>query len=149
MSTEAALTFCHKPFAALTLDELYDVLWLRDIVFVVGQGITAESEIDGADRACTHVIGRDASGQVVATARLFLDRTPVKVGRIAVRTDLQRAGRGSQLMAYVNGLLGDRPGIMSAQAHLDAWYTRMGWQRVGDVYEEAHILHVTMIRNAA
>ena len=45
MNTELNLT--HKPFAALTLDELYDLLWLRDVVFVVGQGITAESEVDG------------------------------------------------------------------------------------------------------
>ncbi len=146
MNTELNLT--HKPFAALTLDELYDLLWLRDVVFVVGQGITAESEVDGEDRACTHVIGRDATGKIVATARLFEGKTPVKVGRIAVHTDLQRGGLGSALMAYVNGILGDRPGIMSAQAHLDAWYTRMGWQRVGDVYEEANIAHVKMIRNA-
>ena len=141
------LTFTHKPFAELTLDELYDVLWLRDIVFVVGQGITAECEVDGEDRACTHVIGRDAQGKVVATARLFLHKSPVKVGRVAVHTDLQRGGHGSALMQYVNDVVGDRPAAMSAQAHLEPWYARMGWQRVGDVYDEANIPHVKMIRN--
>ena len=143
-----ALTFTHKPFAELTLDELYDLLWLRDIVFVVGQGITAESEVDGEDRACTHVIGRDDAGRIVATARLFLGKAPIKVGRVAVLTDLQRSGRGTALMSYVNGIVGDRPAAMSAQAHLEAWYTRVGWQRVGDVYDEANIPHVKMIRNA-
>ena len=147
MNTE--LMFSHKPFAELTLDELYDLLWLRDIVFVVGQGITAESEVDGYDRQCTHVIGRDASGKIVATARLFMGKTPVKVGRVAVHTDLQRGGHGSALMAYVNDLIGNRAAAMSAQAHLEAWYTRMGWQRVGNVYEEADLPHVKMIRNAA
>ncbi len=141
------LQFSHKPFAELTLDELYDVMWLRDIVFVVGQKITAESEIDGEDRACTHVIGRDANGRVVATARLFLGKSPVKVGRVAVHTDLQRGGYGTALMAYVNGIIGDRPAAMSAQAHLEAWYTRVGWQREGDVYEEATIPHLKMTRN--
>jgi ElaA protein len=145
MNTE--LNFTHKPFAELTLDELYDLLWLRDVVFVVGQGITAESEVDGYDRQCTHVIGRDASGKIVATARIFMAKEPVKVGRVAVHTDLQRSGLGSALMAYVNDIIGDRPAAMSAQAHLEAWYTRVGWQREGDVYEEANILHLKMTRN--
>lgn len=148
MNTEPKhLTFAHKPFAELTLTELYELLWLRDIVFVVGQQITAECEVDGHDPECEHVIGRDASGKIVATARLFLGKNPVKVGRVAVHTDLQRSGLGSELMAYVNGILGDRPGLMSAQAHLGPWYTRMGWQQVGDVYEEARIPHIKMIRN--
>ena len=52
--------------------------------------------------------------------------------------------------ALVEGqrIIGDRPAAMSAQAHLEAWYTRVGWQRVGDVYDEANIPHVKMIRNA-
>lgn len=140
------LVFDHRPFAALTLDELYAILWLRDIVFVVGQKITDECEVDGLDPQCTHVLGRNAAGEVVATARLFLGHDPVKVGRVAVRTDLQRSGAGSRLMAYVNGVIGDRPGKMSAQAHLEPWYARMGWTRVGEVYLEAGILHCTMVR---
>ena len=145
MSTEV-LHFTHRRFDELTRDELYALLWLRDIVFVVGQKITAECEVDGLDPQCTHIIGRNAAGDVVATARLFLDHDPVKVGRVAVRTDLQKFGYGSQLMAYVNGVVGERPGKMSAQAHLEPWYTRMGWRRVGEVYEEAEIPHVRMVR---
>lgn len=153
MSTErpsrapSGLTLCHKPFAALTLDELYALLWLRDIVFVVGQKITAECEVDGEDPQCEHVVGRDASGAIVATARLFLGKTPIKVGRIAVHTDLQRGGLGSVLMRYVNDLIGDRPAVMSAQAHLEPWYVRMGWRRRGEIYSEAEIPHCEMTRN--
>ena len=35
---------------------------------------------------------------------------------------------------------------LHAQAHLEAWYTGLGWTRVGEVYEEAEIPHVTMTR---
>lgn len=142
-----SLNFTHKSFAELTLDELYELLWLRDVVFVVGQGITAESEVDGHDRECTHVIGRDEAGKIVATARLFLHKSPVKVGRVAVQTDLQRGGLGTALMEYVNEIIGERPAAMSAQAHLEAWYARVGWRREGDVYEEAKIPHLKMTRN--
>lgn len=143
------VTFTHKPFAALTLRELYELLVLRDLVFVVGQKITAEPEVDGHDPECVHVLGRDETGAMVATARLFLGHDPVKVGRVAVRTDRQRTGLGRQLMAHVHDILGDRPGAMSAQAHLGPWYTSLGWQQVGDVYVEAEIPHVKMVRPGA
>ncbi len=141
-----AMQFSDKPFGDLTLLELYALLWLRDEVFVVGQKITAESEVDGQDPDCTHVIGRDDSGQVVATARLFLGVSPVKVGRVAVHPRLQGQGVGTQLMLYVNALIGERPAAMSAQAHLERWYASVGWRRVGDVYSEAEIDHVKMVR---
>ncbi len=147
-SIKLAVQFTHKAFVDLTLQELYDLMCLRDLVFVVGQKVTAEPEVDGLDPQCIHVLGRDAQGQMVATARLFWQQSPVMVGRVAVLTELQRAGVGSELMHYVNGLLGDRPGAMHAQAHLEAWYTLMGWQRHGDVFVEAEIDHVHMTRRA-
>jgi ElaA protein len=82
----------------------------------------------------------------VATARLFLGKTPVKVGRVAVRTDLQRLGLGRELMGHVHDILGDRPGAMSAQAHLGPWYTSLGWRQIGEVYTEAEIPHIRMVR---
>jgi ElaA protein len=140
------LTLTHKAFADLTLLELYELLVLRDLVFVVGQKITAEPEVDGHDPECVHVLGRDETGALVATARLFLGKTPVKVGRVAVRTDLQRLGLGRELMRHVHEILGDRPGAMSAQAHLGPWYTSLGWRQIGAVYPEAEIPHIRMVR---
>ena len=138
--------FSHKAFADLELRELYDLLALRDRVFVVGQRITAEPEVDGLDPRAVHVLGRDEAGRMVATARLFFDARPVKVGRIAVDQHLQRQGLGSQLMLYVHQVLGDRPAAMSAQAHLEPWYASLGWKREGDLYVEADIPHVRMTR---
>jgi len=143
------LHFALKRFDDLTLRELYDVLWLRDAVFVVGQKITAECEVDGSDPQCSHVLGRDEGGRIVATARLFLGETPIKVGRIGVHPDLQRQGLGTALMQFIAEVLGDRPAIMSAQAHLTAWYTSLGWQPLGSVYSEAGIPHQRMTRGPA
>ena len=138
--------FSAKPFDDLSLRELYALLWLRDEVFVVGQKITAECEVDGEDPECTHVIGRDGDGKVVATARLFLGKSPIKVGRVAVHPQLQGLGVGTDLMHYVNHLIGDRAAAMSAQAHLERWYASVGWRRIGEVYTEAEIDHVKMVR---
>jgi ElaA protein len=144
--TTSPVTFSHRPFDDLTLRELHDVLRLRDEVFVVGQKITCEAEVDGLDPECVHVLGRDESGGMVATARLFLEKDPVKVGRIAVLTALQRHGVGTRLMDYVHDVLGPRRAVMSAQAYLRPWYERLGWRVEGGVYDEAGIPHLFMRR---
>jgi ElaA protein len=147
--TSPAVTFQHRAFDDLTLRELHDLFHLRDEVFVVGQKITCESEVDGHDPECVHVIGRDAAGRTVATARLFLGKDPVKVGRIAVHPTLQRRGVGTLLMRYVHGVLGDRPAMMSAQAYLRLWYEGLGWRTTRGPYDEAGIPHLEMTRHQA
>lgn len=148
------LAFTAKPFAALTLGEFHALVRLREEVFVVGQRITTEAEIDGLDPQCVHVLGRDPAGEVVATARLFTAARPVKVGRICVALPCQRRGLGSALMRYVHTLLdarppGERAGVMSAQAHLVPWYEQLGWTAEGPVYDECGIPHRRLRRPAS
>lgn len=143
------ITFQHRPFDELSIRELHDIMWLRNVVFVVGQKITSEPEVDGLDPECTHVFGADEYGKIVAVTRLFLDEDPVKVGRIAVDRELQATGIGTQMMHYVNDVLCDRSAVMSAQHHLCNWYTSVGWIAVGPVYDEAGIPHSKMVRGLA
>ncbi|MBM4341772.1 MAG: GNAT family N-acetyltransferase [Deltaproteobacteria bacterium] len=140
------LHFDHKRFEDLGLRELYAILQLRDEVFVVGQKITAEPEVDGLDPQCVHVMGRNAAGRLVATARLFVDEQPIVVGRVAVAISAQRRGVGTQLMRYVHTVLCDRPARLSAQAHLESWYAALGWIAYGEPYFEANIPHIGMKR---
>ncbi len=146
MAGRVPLTFELKPFAALSLGELHDLVRLREEVFVVGQRITAEAEFDGRDPEAHHVLGRDAHGTLLATARLFLSAAPVKVGRICVETRLQRTGLGTALMAFVHQALAGRAAAMSAQAHLQAWYERLGWSAQGPLYDECGIPHRRLTR---
>ncbi len=136
------------PFHALSLQALYDILHLRDLVFVVGQKITCEPEVDGLDPRAMHVEVHDAHGALVATARVFIQEAPIIVGRVATRPDLQRSGVGTWMMTQLGEWLGDRPALLHAQAHLEPWYARLGWQRCSDVYLEAQIPHVSMRRPA-
>lgn len=140
------MTFELKHFDALTTRELYDVLWLRDLVFVVGQKITSEPEVDGLDPECHHAMLR-VDHRVVGTARVFADRHPIVVGRVAVHGEFQGKGLGTALMQDVQQWIGDRPAELHAQAHLQDWYTSLGWRRIGDVFIEAEIPHVTMRLN--
>ncbi len=132
-----------KHYDQLTKDELYRIVVLRNLVFVVGQGITVEPEVDGRDPECAHAMLWE-DGELVGTARLFVDEEPVVVGRVAVHPDRQRQGLGSVLMEAVQEYLGARSAELHAQAHLEAWYARLGWTRTGEPFEEAEIPHVMM-----
>ncbi|TVQ96351.1 MAG: GNAT family N-acetyltransferase [Deltaproteobacteria bacterium] len=132
------------PFDALTRHELYAILHLRDLVFVVGQGITAVPEVDGLDPECVHMMLEDEHGRLLGTARCFADRTPVSVGRVAIHPDHQRRGLGTVLMRAVQEWLDGRDAELHAQAHLEDWYASLGWVRDGASFLEARIPHVTM-----
>lgn len=138
------LSFSIKPYEELSKDELYEILWLRDVVFVVGQKITAVSEIDGEDPRCSHAM-LYLGDRLVGTARIFEERSPMVIGRVAIHTDYQGQGLGSELMREVQQHLGDRASLLHAQAHLERWYTHLGWRREGDEFMEAEIPHVSMV----
>ena len=80
----------------------------------------------------------------MGTARVFFDREPIIVGRVAVATGRQRGGIGTEMMRAIGSAIGDRPAELHAQAHLEAWYHRLGWRTRGERYMEAGIPHVTM-----
>ena len=86
------MEFVYKRYEDMTRDELHDVFWLRNVVFVCGQKITAEPEIDGLDPECSHAMLYADDGRLVGTARVFDRRSPQVVGRVAVHTDLQGQG---------------------------------------------------------
>lgn len=132
-----------KSFRELDLDELYDLLVLRNLVFVVGQKITAEAEVDGQDRECLHAILR-VGGVIVGTARIESKEEYFKVGRVCVTPGRQGEGLGTELMKGIQYFLGEQRAALHAQAHLQAWYERLGWIRVGEEFQEAEIPHVKM-----
>ncbi len=139
------LRIVFKPYDALTKSELYECLWLRDRVFVVGQKITAISEIDGEDPDWHHLLAYQGDA-MVGYARLKWDQDPVKVGRIAIDTNRQGQGLGTMLMHEIHRVLGDRPGFMHAQAYLRDWYETLGWRVCGAAFDEADIEHLPMER---
>ncbi len=146
MPDENKLTCSIKDFHDLTLMELYNIMHLRDVVFVVGQKITAECEVDGEDPKCSHLL-LYLEDTLIGTARLFLEESPISVGRIAIHTDQQGKGYGTRLMEFIADFLGERNATMHAQAHLETWYASLGWKRVGEEFMEAEIVHVKMTKN--
>jgi YbgC/YbaW family acyl-CoA thioester hydrolase len=123
---------------------------IRREVFIDEQHIPADMEWDSADATCLHAIARNRFGRALATGRM-LEHVPgvAKIGRMAVL----RSMRGGQLGRQVLDALmaeskrqGYREVLLHAQLSAESFYARAGFQRRGEVFEEAGIGHVEMVR---
>jgi len=147
-----------KAFAELTLDELYDVLALRQEVFVVEQR-SIYQDVDGLDRASEHLLGvEDAGGTPFVAAYLRVLPPDVKfpgassLGRVVTSPRARGRGLGRELTGRGITRLEERfPGAdirISAQHYLLRFYESFGFQAQGDVYDEDGIPHIEMVRPA-
>lgn len=139
-----------KPFNELSLQQLYDLLALRAEVFVVEQDCPYQ-DLDGKDQQCLHILGTNADGSLVATARIVpagLSYADVALGRIVTSPKVRRTGAGKQLMTYsleeIIARYGAVPVVMSAQCYLLAFYGSFGFKPQGEEYLEDGIPHMHM-----
>lgn len=143
----------HRRFHELALEELYELLQLRQRVFAVEQR-SIYLDLDGRDAAATHVLGRAApGGPLLAYARWFAPGVrffEASVGRVVVAPEARSTGLGQALVAESLAGLARAHGVVavriSAQAHLERFYGRFGFVRDSDVYDEDGIPHLEMVR---
>ncbi|MGV7092509.1 GNAT family N-acetyltransferase [Siccibacter turicensis] len=137
----------------LDVPTLYALLQLRCEVFVVEQ-TCPYLDIDGEDLVGEnrHILGwRD--GRLIAYARILKngpDPEPVSIGRVIVEGSVRGEKLGAQLMtralASCQQHWPQKALYLSAQAHLQPFYARFGFQPVTPVYDEDGIPHVGMAR---
>lgn len=141
-----------KPFKALSLDELYNLLELRSEVFIVEQNCVYQ-DIDGKDRKAIHLIG-EFEGETVAYCRLFkagdyFDES--SIGRVIVKEKYRDRKWGHDLIreavkAIKNDFGEDRITI-SAQLYLKKFYENHGFSQTSEEYLEDGIPHIEMKRS--
>ncbi len=147
-----ALTWSWQRFAGLSADDVYDLLALRAAVFVVEQAC-AYLDPDGLDRQSWHLLGRDEAGALRACLRIVdpgLKYAEPSMGRVVLDAALRGSGLADQLVAEglrrADAAWPGQGNRISAQAHLQRFYGRHGFQPVGDVYPEDDIPHIQMWR---
>jgi len=135
-------------FADLDVGTFHDMVKLRVDVFVVEQD-APYPELDGRDDEAATVhwwIERD--GDVVSVLRV-LDQGAgtVQIGRVVTAADHRGEGLSATLVtAALEGTWGAV--VIKAQAHLEDWYRRFGFERTGPDFLEDGIPHAPMERLA-
>lgn len=139
------------PFTDLTVTELYELLALRQLVFVVEQRCVY-LDCDGKDQLATHLLGRDESGQLVAYARLLapgVSFAEASIGRVVTHPSVRRTGAGRALMleaiARTRAMFGERPIRIGAQRYLERFYGALGFEIAGAPYDDDGIPHIEML----
>ena len=138
-------------WGGLATDLLYQLLRLRSEVFVVEQACLFP-DMDGLDPQCEHLCGTDASGTVVAYARLLppgLKHPEAALGRVVTAAAVRRSGAGRELMRQaLAGCRARHPGHairIGAQQRLERFYIEFGFVTVSDPYLEDGIPHLDML----
>lgn len=139
-----------KTFEELSSVEVYDMLQLRNEVFVVGQQCVYQ-DADGMDNKAIHLCGYfDYS--LIAYCRIFspgiTEPENCSFGRVAVDEKWRGKGIGKELVIQTKKFLKERwPAnctLIHAQNYLWRFYESFGFEIVGGVYDEVGIPHVKM-----
>lgn len=142
------------PFNNLTVNELYEIMALRQKVFIIEQNCPY-LDADGKDLNAMHLMGRDTEGELVAYTRLL----PIgvsypdyaSIGRVVSSDKVRGKGMGKELMhesiRWMNKLFPNEPVKIGAQTYLLAFYTSLGFVSTGEDYLEDDIPHTVMILN--
>lgn len=149
------MPFTCKPFNQLSPMELYEIMALRQEVFIVEQNCPY-LDADGKDPASWHLLDRNADGFLNGYCRLVPEGVSypgyTSIGRVVTSPSARRKGYGKLLIQEAirraRELFGNQPIKISAQSYLLDFYQSFGFVPVGEEYLEDDIPHTAMILKA-
>ncbi len=145
------MDFTCKAFDQLSPKELYEIIWLRNEVFVVEQNCVFQ-DADHKDHYAYHFMGWINDDLVAYTRLLPAGKyyQEMSIGRVVTSPKYRRSGLGKELMtASISKcfeLFGEGPIKIGAQLYLKDFYGSFGFVQCGDVYDEDGIDHIHMLR---
>ena len=146
------ITYTLKYFTDLTLDELYEIMQLRQEVFVVEQECPY-LDADGKDKKAYHLLGRDEKGSLRTYARLLDEGISYpgfsSIGRVINAKEIRGLGTGRELIRKaietILQLYPQWPVKIGAQSYLQKFYENAGFVGNGVHYLEDGIPHMEMV----
>ncbi len=139
-----------KNFDELSTSELYQILQLRNEVFVVEQNCVYQ-DADGKDFTAFHLFLK-TDKDIIAYARIFKAGNyfnQASIGRVVVRPKNRGQNYGKLLMQkaidFVVNTLKEKTIEISAQTYLLKFYNELGFKETGKEYLEDGIPHLKMI----
>ncbi len=136
-----------KRFDQLNVNELYEILKLRQDIFILEQQCLY-SDIDFIDEKSLHIYYQE-KGKIIAYLRMFeKDTNTCQLGRIISLN--RRQGFGTSLINETLQLLKQEKKYekvyVEAQKYAIEFYEKLGFYVISDVFLEDGIEHVKMER---
>ncbi len=123
---------------------------LRTEVFVDEQKVPADMEWDHEDETALHCVAVNRMGMVLATGRLIQHAPDVaRIGRMAVKKQMRGSVLGRRVLHALMDAArerGDTQVLLHAQCSAEGFYKRSGFEPHGEIFEEAGIAHIEMMR---
>ena len=141
--------FIWHDFNSISKDELYDVLSLRQRVFIIEQDCFYE-DLDYSDQDANHLL-LYKDNKLIAYSRVFppgIKYDGASIGRIV--TDLDYRGKGygkiitQESIQFLKNNFPESDISISAQYRLVDFYENLGFEREGNIYLEDDIDHIKM-----
>lgn len=130
-------------------EELKSAFKIREEVFVIEQEVDPAEEYDEFEETSIHFLAM-LDGQPVGTARWRFTKNGVKLERFAVLKEAREKGVGQALVAGVLSDISSDTNTIGKLKYLHAQltavplYSKFGFEKEGDIFEECNILHYKM-----
>ena len=139
-----------KKFNELSTEEIYEILKVRNQVFIVEQNCPYE-DCDDKDKNAYHLFLSD-EGKIVAYIRILhkgVSYDEVSIGRVLVNWEYRGKNFGRELMVkgidFIESKLKENSIRISGQEYLREFYKSLGFKEVSEVYLEDDIPHIEML----
>ena len=135
-----------KTFNELTQEELYQILDLRNIVFIMEQKILY-IDTDFKDQYCMHYLIKD-QGNIISYLRVVPKGKKFNeyaLSRVVTHPQYRGLKLGEKLIKIAMKDYAGEPFRISGQAYLREYYERLGYYVVKGPYIEEDILHYEMV----
>lgn len=139
-----------KKYNELTVEELYNILTVRNEVFVVEQNCPYQ-DCDGKDKHAYHLF-LDDNGDVIAYTRILekgVSYDEVSIGRFLVQEKYRGKGLAKEMLlkaiSFIEESLNEKAIRLSGQVYIKEFYKCFGFKEVSDTYLEDDIPHVEML----
>ncbi|WP_425539528.1 GNAT family N-acetyltransferase [Microaceticoccus formicicus] len=141
-----------KTFEEFSIYEVYDILKLRQDVFIVEQK-SIFHDIDEQDYDCLHYSAYK-KGELIGYIRILppgMSFDEPSMGRYCVSESARGQGVGKVLfeksISYIHEVMNEPVIRIEAQSYLAEPYKRAGFKIVGEEYDLDGVPHIEMLRN--
>lgn len=147
------INFSWHTFETLNTAQLYDILSLRQNVFIIEQRCFYQ-DVDYKDQQALHLLGTK-DNRLISYLRFLPKGTAysneASFGRLITHSNHQKAGLGRSMMTklldYFDSNYPKDTMLINAQCYLQSFYEKFGFRTIGDVYDDAGVMHIDMRRS--